>query len=125
MTQSPFDMPQAMRDMADKNVEQAQAAFRQFSDIMTKAMGMWTAAVPANDMTAGFTVVQEAAVRFAKQNADAGLALASSIGKAKDVQEILALQTKYAQSQMQAYSFQTQEMGRLIAAAMQGMKPKA
>ena len=113
-----------MRDLAEKNVEQAQAAFRQFSDAMTQAMGMWTKAMPANDVTAGFAAVQERSVSFAKENAEASLALATDLAKAKTAQDIMSLQSRYAQTQMQAYAQQTQELGRLMTAAMQGMAPK-
>tara|TARA_X000000950_G_scaffold269776_1_gene348797 strand:+ start:1267 stop:1476 length:210 start_codon:yes stop_codon:yes gene_type:complete len=51
---------------------------------------------------------------YAKQNADAGLSLASDITKASNIQEILALQTKFAQKQMQSYALQTQELGLLM-----------
>ncbi len=51
-------------------------------------------------------------VRFAKQNAEAGFTLASSLANAKDIQDVLALQTHYAQSQMQTYALQVQELGR-------------
>ena len=121
MTQNPFEMPKAIRDLAEKNVEQAQTAFRQFSDAMTQAMAMWSKAIPANDLTTGFSTVQDRAVSFAKQNAEAALGLASNLAKAKTAQDILTLQSSFAQSQMQAYALQTQEMGRLMTEAMQGM----
>ena len=121
MTQNPFEMPKAIRDMAEKNVEQAQVAMRQFSDAMTQAMSMWTKALPANDMTAGFQTVQDRAVGFAKQNADAALRLASELAKVKTPQDILTLQGQFAQAQMQACAQQTQELGRLMTDAMQGM----
>ncbi len=124
MTQSPFEMPKEMRELAEKNVEQAQAAYRQFSDAITQAMGMWSKAIPANDMTSGLAVVQDRTVRFAKQNADAAFELATKIAKAKDIQEILSLQSSYAQSQVQSYVMQTQEMGRIMSDAMQSMKPR-
>ena len=111
MTQSPFEMPKEMREMAEKNIAQAQAAYQQFTDAMSQAMGMWSKAIPANQVTSGFAVVQERAARFAKQNAEAGFALASDIAKAKDIQEVLALQSRYAQTQMQSYAQQTQELG--------------
>jgi phasin len=124
MTQNPFEIPQQMRDLAEKNVEQARAAFGQFMDAMTQAMGMWSKGIPSNEVTSGFKVVQDRAVRFAKQNAEAGFALASDLAGAKDVQEVLSLQSRYAQSQMQSYSLQAQELGRLMAEAMQGMQRK-
>ena len=129
MTQSPFEMPKEMREMAEKNIAQAQAAFQQFTDAMSQAMGMWSKAIPANQMTSGFTVVQDQAARFAKQNAEAGFALASDIAKAKDIQEVLSLQSRYAQAQMQSYALQTKELGRIMTEAAQGaakgMTPKA
>lgn len=114
----PFDIPQQFRELAEKNVEQASAAYGQFMNAMTQAMGMWWSALPPNEMTSGFKAVQERAVRFAKQNADAGFSLATSLASAKDVQDVLALQTHYAQSQMQTYALQAQELGRLMADAV-------
>ena len=129
MTQNPFEMPKEMREMAEKNIAQAQAAFQQFTDAMSHAMGTWSKAIPANQVTSGFAVVQERAARFAKQNAEAGFALASDIAKAKDIQEVLALQSRYAQTQMQSYAQQTQELGRVMTEAAQGaaksINPKA
>ena len=111
----PFDIPQQFRDIAEKNVEQASAAYGQFMNAMTQAMSMWWGAMPPNEMTSGFKAVQDRAVRFAKQNADAGFALATSLANAKDIQDVISLQTHYAQSQMQTYALQAQELGRLMA----------
>ena len=119
-----FEIPQQLREMTEKNVEQASAAYGQFMEGMTQAAGMWWNALGPNEMTAGFKAVQERTAGFAKENADAGFALASSIAKAKDLQEILSLQTQYAQSQMRNYAVQAQELGRLMAAAAQNLQPK-
>jgi phasin len=113
----PFEIPQQLRELAEQNVEQASAAYKQFMDAMVQAMGMWWGALPPNEMTAGLKAVQDRAVRFAKQNADAGFVLASSLANAKDLQDVLQLQSKYAQSQMQTYAAQAQELGRLMTAA--------
>jgi hypothetical protein len=75
-------------------------------------------------MTSGFKVVQERATRFAKQNADAAFAMASEIAAAKDIQDVLAIQARYAQTQMQSYALQAQELARLMAEAAQSMQPK-
>lgn len=128
MTQNPFEMPKEMRELTEKNIEQAQAAFGQFSNAMNQAMSLWTNAMPANNMTSGFTMVQERAMHYAKQNAEAGMALANDIAKARDIQEILSLQTTFAQKQMQSYAMQTQELGKLMTesarAAAEAMRPK-
>ena len=119
MAQNPFEVPQQLRDMAEKNVEQARVAYGQLMDGMMQAMGMWTKSMPGNDMTSGFATVQERATRFAKQNADAGFALAAELAAAMDFQDILAIQSRYAQTQMQSYALQAQELGRLMAEATQ------
>lgn len=125
MSQSPFELPKELREIAEKNVAQAEAAYKQFTDAMTQAMGMWTKSLPANQMTNGFKSVQERAAAYAKANAEAGFALAAEITKAKDVQEVLALQTRFAQAQMQTYAQQTQELGRAVGEALQNsVKPK-
>ncbi len=113
-----FEIPQQLRELAEKNVEQASAAYGQFMNAMTQAMDMWWSALPPNEMTSGFKAVQDRAVRFAKQNADAGFMLASSLANAKDIQDVLALQSHYAQSQMHTYALQAQELGRLMTDAM-------
>ena len=125
MTQDPFEIPQQLRGLAEKNVEQARVAYSQFMDAMTQAVGMWSKAMPANQMTSGFKAVQEQATRFAKQNAEAGFALTTDLAKAKDIQEVLALQSRYAQAQMQAYALQAQELGQLMTQAAHNVQPRS
>ncbi len=124
MAQSPLEMPQAVRDMATKNVEQARTFFGQYMDAMTQAMGMWSKSMPDNGMTSGFKAVQDRAIGFTKQNAEAGLTLAGDLAKAKDITDLMSMQSRFAQTQMQAYALQAQEIGRLMTEAMQGMQPK-
>ena len=118
----PFEMPQQLRELAERNVEQGRAAYAQFMDAMVQSTSMWWGAMPANEMTSGFKVVQERSVRFAKQNADACFALASELANAKNVQDVLAIQSRYAQTQMQAFALQAQELGRLLTEAAQSRR---
>jgi hypothetical protein len=73
-------------------------------------------------MTSGF--VQEGAIQFAKENAEAGFALAGELAKAKDLQDVLRLQSNFAQIQMQSYARQAQELGRLMTEATRSGAPK-
>jgi hypothetical protein len=120
----PFEMPKQLRELAEKNVEQARATYAQFMDAMTQAMSVWSTA-PSNVMTSGFKDVQELAIQFAKENAEAGFALASELANAKDIQGVMTLQSHYAQTQLQSYARQAQELGRLMAEAVRNMKPKS
>ena len=125
MTQNPFEMTQQIRELAKKNVEQARAAYGQYMDAMTQAMGIWSKGIPENQMTSGFKVVQDRAIGFAKQNAEAGFALAADLAKAKDIAEMMSMQNRYAQTQMQSYALQAQELGRLMTEAVQSMQSRA
>ena len=58
------------------------------------------------------------------QNAEAGFALASELAKAKDLQDVLRLQSNFAQIQMQSYARQAQELGRLMTEATRSGAPK-
>jgi hypothetical protein len=119
-----FEIPPELRDFAEKNVEQARAAYDQFMDFMTKAMGAWTDSAGAETMT-GFKAVQDKAVAFAKENAERSFALASDLARAKDVQEVLTLQGRYAQTQIQPFGIQAQQLAWLMADAMRDLQPKS
>ena len=109
-----FQIPQELREFAEKNIEQARAAYGQLTEAMTQAVRAWSE----------FKVVQERAIQFAKENADAGFTLASELAKAKDLQDILRLQSNFAQTQMQSYARQAQELGGLMTEAMRSSTPK-
>jgi hypothetical protein len=119
MADNPFEIPQSMRDLAEQNMKQAHAAYDQLTDFVTKGMGAWTGAMPSTPVAARFKDVQERAVAMAKQNADSAFALVEKIAKSQNFQEILTLQTRFAQEQMQTYTAQMQELQKLIGDAVQ------
>lgn len=111
-----FEIPQQLRELAEKNIEQARTTYGQLMDAMTQAMSAWLSA-PTDAMTSGFKAIQERAIQFAKENAEAGFALANDLTKAKDLQDVLRMQSSFAQKQMASYAKQAQELGRLMAEA--------
>jgi phasin len=117
-----FEIPPELRDMAEKNVEQARAAYGQFMDFLTQAMGAWKSS--SNTEMSGFNAVQEKAIAFAKDNAERSFTLASDLAKARDVQEVLTLQSRYVQTQMQTYGIQAQQLSWLMADAFRNLQPK-
>ena len=118
-----FEIPQELRELAEKNVEQARTAYGQYMDFLTQAMSA-SSRQPTSPMLSGFKAVQEQAVAFAKENAERSFNLASDVARAKDLEEVLALQNKYAQSQMQAYTVQAQELGRIVAETIRETPPQ-
>ena len=92
---------------------------------MVHASDTWLAALPSNEMMSEFKVVQERGTQFAKRNAEACFALASELANAKDIQDVLGIQSRYAQTRMQTYALQAQELVRLMAEASQNMQPRS
>ena len=121
MADNPFEIPQQMRDLAEQNMKQAHAAYEQLTDFVTKAMDAWIGAMPSS-VAAGFKDVQDRAAEIAKKNADSAFALAEKIAKAQNFQEILTLQTQFAQDQMKAFTTQTQELYKLIGETVQKLQ---
>ena len=122
MADTPFEIPQALRNVTEQNIKQAHAAYEQLTDFVTKAVGAWMGAMPASPVVAGFKEVQDRAAEIAKKNADSTFALVEKIAKAQNFQEILTLQTQFAQDQMKALATQTQEFQKLIGETVQKLQ---
>jgi hypothetical protein len=90
----PFDVPQKLRQLAEENVERARQLYLQFIESVAQTMAVW-GMPPSDTIASGFDRVRARAVRFAKENADASFKLAREIANAKDLQELLSLQTRY------------------------------
>ena len=111
----PLEIPEAVRDLAERNVDQARAAYEQFIDMAHKARDMVSQSQGA--LTASALDIQAKAMAFTEQNIDASFQFARDLSRARDLQEYAEVQTRYAQKQMQAYITQAQELGRLMAEA--------
>ncbi len=120
MSQLPYEIPAEMRDFAEKSVEQARKAFEGFFGAAQKAVGSVD--------TGAFTVannmkdVGAKAMNFAEANVKAAFDHAQKLVHAKDMQEVLALQTDFVKSQMTAFQDQAKEMGQTVQKAV---TPKA
>ena len=115
-----FEFPPDMRDLAEKNVEQARVAYGQFMEFMSEAMNAWSASgVPE---AKNFKALQDRAIGFAKENAERSFALASELSQARDLQQVMTLQSRYVQTQMQTFGIQAQQLSWLIGDALQNMQ---
>lgn len=115
MPKNQFEIPSELRQLAEENVERSRQLYLQLVDGVSQAMGAWT---PSSSAAAReFNDVRERAAEFAKVNADAAFTLAKEVAKARDLQEMLTLQTRYVQSQMKTYAEQTQQFGELMSKA--------
>jgi phasin len=118
MTDKPaMEIPAAMREMAERNVEQARSAYTQFMDMARQAQDM--VAKSSDAMATSAKEVQARALRYAQENMDSSFAFASDLARARDLKEFLEIQQRYAQKQAMTYTQQAQELGRLMADAAQ------
>jgi len=117
-----FEIPPEMRNLAEKNVEQARVAYGQFMEFMSQAMNAWS--TTGGPEAGNFKALQERAIAFAKENAERSFSLASEIAKAKDMQEVVTLQSRYVQTQMQTFGIQAQQLSWLMADAFRNMQAK-
>ncbi len=73
MPDNPFEIPQYLREVSEQNLKQADAAYKQLMDFVSKAKDAWTEAMPENAMSAGFKDVQNRAMDIVMENAKSTL----------------------------------------------------
>ncbi len=120
---SPFEIPADMRRMAEQSVEQARKAFDGFMSAAHKAAAaMEHQAAAAQE---GAKDVGQKAVSFAEKNVLSSFEFAQKVVRAKDVQEVMRLQTEFVNAQIKALSEQAQEIGAATTkATMEAARPK-
>ena len=82
---NPFEIPPQVRELAEKNIEQARQFYDQWLEGVSQVMNLWSTS-PAGGMAPGFDSLRERAIKFAQDNAEAAFALADELAKAKDMQ---------------------------------------
>ena len=119
-----FDVPTQMRQFAEQSVEQARKAVDGFMSAAQKAVS--TAEAQAATAQSSAKDVGQKAMGFAEQNIANSFEFAQRLVRAKDIQEVMALQQEYLQAQMKAMSEQAKDLGSAATkAAMDSAKPKS
>jgi phasin len=118
-----FDVPTQMRQFAEQSVEQARKAVDGFMTAAQKAVT--TMESHADNAKTGAKDVGQKAMGFAEQNITNSFEFAQKLVRAKDIQEVMALQQEYLQLQMKAMSEQAKDLGtQATKMAMDSAKPK-
>ena len=112
---SSFEIPAEMRNMTERSVEQAKQAFEGFLAAVQQAAAHMQGQTAAAQ--AGAADMQRKAMAFAQQNIAASFEFAQKLARARDVQEVMRLQTEFVQAQMRTLADQAQELGADTAAA--------
>jgi len=118
-----FDVPTQMRQFAEQSVEQAKKAVDGFLTAAQKAAT--TLETQANTAQAGAKDVREKVMGFAEENINNSFEFAQRLVRAKDIQEVMALQQEFMKQQMQAMQAQARDLGTAATkAASESVKPK-
>ena len=104
-----FEIPRDVRAFAEKSVEQAKQAFDGFISAAHQAVSALEG--QAETARKGARQVTEKAINFAEQNMAKSFELAQQLVRAKDVQEVMRLQTDFIRSQMRILTEQAKELG--------------
>ena len=123
MTDKQFDIPDGVRELAERNVEQARTAYSQFAEMARKAQDV--ALQSSQAMTSGAKELQAKTLSYAEQNVDASFTFASDLAKARDLKEYMEIQQRYAQKQMESFAEQAQDLNRLMSEAAQKAQSKS
>jgi phasin len=115
MTNSPYEIPNELRDFAERSVDQARKAFEGFVNVAHKTIGAVDTAT-ANTQTNAKSVGTHV-LSYAEQNVNAAFELAHKLVQAKDPQEALAIQNDYLKTQLAALQEQAKTIGGLIQKA--------
>jgi phasin len=105
-----FEIPQEMRDFAEKSVAQAKQAFDGFIAATQHAVG--TAETQAKTMQTGARQAGELAMKFAERNVQASFEFAQRLLQAKDAKEVTSLQAEFLKSQITALTEQAKELSQ-------------
>ena len=115
-----FEIPNEMRAVAERSVEQAKAAFQQLLQAAQESVSTLEERVTASQL--GALDISKKAMSFAERNVLSAFEFAQKVVQTKDTQELVRMQTEFVQSQMQALSEQVKHLGEVSKAAMDSKK---
>ena len=117
MSQSKFEVPAEVRNMAEKAIEQAEKAFSMFLDAANKSLA--SIPLPTTEMS-------KKALSFTEQNMKAAFDHARKLVHATDLQEAMRIQSEFLKSQFtNAGEHMRQITGGVMAAAKDGSEGKS
>lgn len=115
MQRTPFDIPDQMREVADRSVEQAKKAIGQYLDATQEAVAK--AEGSARSVRDGAAEVSRQALAYVEENVAASFDFAHRIVQARTIEEIAALQKEFMAKQMASLTEQGKSLGGMMGRA--------
>ena len=114
------DMPQQVRETAQKSLDQARKAVDEVLAVAQRTAATVEGSAQALQQSA--SEMNRKAVGFAEANVEAAFAFADKLVKANNTQDIAAISQDFMRSQMDAFSRQMRELGEAVSG--KGAEPK-
>jgi phasin len=120
-TTRPIAIPRELRAMAARSVEQAKLSFSNYTQAAEEAVSTFEQWVDANQANA--QNIRKKAMRFAERNVFSAFDFVQELVRAKDINELIGLQSEFLQLQVQVLGEQVKELGEAATVSvMEGAK---
>lgn len=121
MKSTGFELPPEMKALAEQGIEATRKAFQGYLNAAEKALGTLESSAGA---TQPARELGRKAMGFAQENVIDSFAFIDKLMRARDVEEVVRLQSEFAQAQAKKLSDQTKALGEAAAKSMQAAKPR-
>jgi phasin len=115
MTRTPFQIPEQMRDVADRSVAEAKKAVEQFLDATQKAVANAEGSV--RSLQEGAADINRQTMAFVEENMAASFDLAQRLVRARTVEEVASIQQEFMGRQMAKLAEQGKQLGDMAGRA--------
>lgn len=122
---SRFEIPDTMREFAEKSVDQARKAFDDYMTAAQRAAGASEDSASGSGMDAGASAMHAETIAFAEATVAANFELARRLVRAEDPQEMARIQQEFLDQQMAAFADQSRRLTEIATAAAAGKDDKS
>ena len=107
------EVPQAMRDLAERNIAQMRETYERSKDALEGVVQNWERSFDATNQ--GAVALNRKIIDIAQRNINSGFDLAKSLAGAKNLAEAMELQADYWRKQLDTVAAQAKEVRTLSA----------
>ena len=107
------EVPQAMRDLAERNIAQMRETYERSKDALEGVLQSWERSFDATNQ--GAVTLNRKIIDIAQRNINSGFDLAKSLAGAKNLAEAMELQAGYWRKQLDTVAAQAKEVRTLSA----------
>jgi phasin len=107
------EVPQAMRDLAERNIAQMRETYERSKDALEGVVQSWERSFDATNQ--GAVALNRKIIDIAQRNINSGFDLAKSLAGAKNLAEAMELQADYWRKQLDTVAAQAEEVRTLSA----------